>query len=153
MMLCTPLGESISCPSMDDILDLLKQEDEYWNCGCGTASLSVDSVEKCDEFLVFYRNHEYGYVILLFKDNDNYAYFNEENDSSLVIVHNISGEPFPIPHCFYVDYIQAKSILSHFLQTGTIPYYEKWRSISDIFDYDAYLDSDEYYNGVDVFRK
>ena len=149
MVLCVPLGKEIVDPSEDDVRELLNQKDVYWEEGCGSASLSIDKVENCDEFLMFYRDSKYGYVVVW---NEDHGFFDEGKDKNLVIAHNIGGEPFPVPECFYTDYTQTEKILLHYLQTGSILEREKWRSISEIFDYDAYLESDEYSAGVKVFR-
>lgn len=152
MILCAPLREDILDPSADDIRELLNQDDNFWDQGCGCASLSTCPIEDSEEVLIFYRNSGFGYVVLQYKDFKNYALYNEKKDKNTVIAHCISGEPFPVPHCFYVDYTQAESILLHYLRTSSILNYEQWRNISEIFNYKAYYNSDEYYNGIKVFN-
>jgi len=152
MILYTPKSRDIRHPTPNDVCELLKQEADFWEQGTGSGSASLSSSDdptKRKDELMFYRVSGYGYAV--FEMFSYKAPIDEKKDRSVIIAHNVGGEPFPIPSCFYMDYEQAEEILLHYLHTGEILNYDKWQDIHDGFDYDAYYESDEYYSGITVF--
>ena len=148
MILDTPDGTIITHPTADDVCKILRQEDAFWNQGSGTVSLSKSSNQP--ELMIF-RKSDYGYVVL---ELDSYkALIDDKKDKNTMVVHHIGGEPFPVPSCFYINFDEAKEIVLHYLNTGEMFNYERWQDIYDDFDGDAYYESEEYYNGTEVFEK
>ena len=150
MILFTPKAKAIHNPTPNDIYELLKQEADFWEHDAGSASLSSsDDPTKTKDELMFYRVNGYGYAV--FEMSHYKAPIDKKKDRNTIIAHEVGGEPFPIPACFYMNYEQAKEILLHYLHTGEILNYDKWSDIHEGFDYDAYYESDEYHNGTTVF--
>ena len=147
--LCDQNGNNNDEPSAANVLAVLKQTDDEWNEGCGQAALSDGPIENGGACIIFYGDSKYGYVLL---DGGYTAPIDEKKDAKLIVVHDVGGEPFPVPSCFFISYEQAEQILLHFLKTGEILNHDEWRDIYEDFDFDSYLDSDEYANGVTEFR-
>jgi len=152
MVLNTPTGVQIYNPTSEDLCTLLKQDGALWTQGSGSASLckSGDLVKNREEELMFYRDSEYGYVVLQLDDYK--AYINDKKDKNTYVVHHIGGEPFPVPLCFFMSYEQAEEILLHYLDTGDKLNYDKWFDIHNNFDADAYYESEDYNKGTKLLK-
>lgn len=150
MLLTLPDGTEKHNPTTNDILALLDQSYEYWLSGSGSASLSENSIEKSKEVLMFYNDGGYGYVAILL-DSYKAPYHLMNKDESLITVHQIGGEPFPVPLAFHINHSEIKNLLVQYLSTLQILNFESWRDIFSVFDYDKYIESEYYYNNVRIF--
>ena len=128
MILRTSSSKDINNPNLDDIREVLKDYEQHNNI-LTQASLWTPSIT-----LVIDYDDNYGFYIL--ELNGFKAHLGKWQDKSLLVVHDMGGDPFLVPLCCHMEKQQAEEILWSFIQhDGKILDYSEW--------YDIYEEQDE----------
>jgi len=122
MILTTSASTKISNPTPDDIRKVLE------NYECSNNIVTQATIESNDITLVIEYDKKYGYYIL--ELNEYKAPLGDKQDKSLLVVHDMGGDPFLIPLCCHLDSRQAEKILLHFMRyDGELLDYPSWYDI------------------------